>query len=96
MAGQIEGDRAVPLGESRLVEHPSIEIGAETMDEDDRRAVAAAQFQITQPFAAGVDLARGRTFGRAFNVVGDLGHDEAGDKRVDIGIGRPGGRQHRE
>ena len=42
MAGQVDGVDGAVLGERRLVEHPARQVGAEAVDEDDRRAVAAS------------------------------------------------------
>src|SRR5258708_36140467 len=60
MAREVESDRAMSLGQSRLGEHPAVKVGAEAMDEDDRRVVAAAEIEIAQAIIAGFDVARRR------------------------------------
>ncbi len=96
MAGQVERHCAPALGQRRLGEHPAVEIGAEAVHQHDRRFLAAAEIEHAQPLAAGLDVARRQR--AVFRRVrhGRLGHDESGDKRVDLGVGHALRRRHRE
>ena len=63
VARQIQGDDLPPFGQSRLREHPGVEIGAEAVQQQDRDTVALAEREVAQPQAGGLQFARPYGFG---------------------------------
>ena len=96
MARQVQRDGAPALRQRRLGEHPTVEVGAEAVQQQHRHAVAGAEFQVAQAPAAGFQLARGRGFDGGRFIAGRFGDDEAGDESVDLRGRRVGGRDDRE
>jgi hypothetical protein len=63
MARQIQGDDLPPIGQSRLREHPGVEIGAEAVQQENRDTVAVAEREVAQPQAGCLQFARHYGFG---------------------------------
>ena len=79
MAGQIERDHRVLLGQCVEVEHPVAEIAAEAVDEQHRHACLRAAPRITH--ANAVDLDEVECGGSLFVAVSGLGHHIRRDAR---------------
>src|ERR1700720_623288 len=58
MPWQIQCDHPPSLRQSRLGEHPGIEVGAKAVQQQDRDTVAFAELEIAQAQASGLQFAR--------------------------------------